>query len=608
MKKLLLIIALLLVTAVAASAQTTPNYNFQVPPFNSPNWNTIMNQNWYSLDSILLGISAGSPGGLVCSPLSSFSPPPTGVATIVCMSDAQPTNPCTAGGSGSLAIGLNGVYNCAGGTGGSTGLGDPSANGIVFRSGLNITRPATFADWSPLLSGAPDASVYARGDGAWAAPPGSGVTSSGTSPGPVAGYFGATPSTQVQPDVSCLTDFSGHLNCLGMSAGVLSATGSGANGPLIANEGTTGTTSGSLAKIVGGFAVLTATGDTAIPMYVVMPTVTNGSTGICAGGTTGNACLATSGQTACLVDAGGGTANHFVINSSTVAGACKDGGATLPPGPVCVVGTFAETIAANGTGLVNAAPACYGSGTGVADPGANGYMVRTSSNVSVARTFSAGTGLTVSNGDGTAGNTQYAVDGTVATASSTNTFTNKTLNVESTGNVVTRTFYVEFTGGCNGTTSDKGAFDLPTTGAATFTCFGTTTTQGMATFPISVTTTATGHFTLPQGWTGAMDARISWFAPLSSANSVFWSMQSGCVGDGDAMSTGPSYNTASTGGSAYTGTANQRKTATFTNISMTNCAAGETMYFIWKRLGGNAGDTLGATAYASIQFEGRMTK
>ena len=187
--------------------------------------------------------------------------------------------------------------------------------------------------------------------------------------------------------------------------------------------------------------------------------------------------------------------------------------------------------------------------------------------------------------------------------------TNFSIDAEATGNAFTRPFYVEFTPSCNNTTASSGSFDIPTASTTTFTCFGSTTTHGVADYVDGSTTINTGHFTLPQGWTGNMDARISWFANAASSNAVRWSLQTGCVADGDAVDTGPSYNTASASNTAYTGTANQRKTTTLSAIAMTNCSAGEEMYFRLSRIGGDAGDTLTATAeLISLQFEGRTTK
>jgi hypothetical protein len=105
-----------------------------------------------------------------------------------------------------------------------------------------------------------------------------------------------------------------------------------------------------------------------------------------------------------------------------------------------------------------------------------------------------------------------------------------------------------------------------------------------------------------------MDARISWFGGSATANSVRYSLTTGCVADSEAVNTGPSYNAASLLTSTYTGTANQRKTNAFSAIPMTNCSAGEVMYFQLSRLGGDGADTYAATAEVlSLQFEGRTT-
>ena len=117
-------------------------------------------------------------------------------------------------------------------------------------------------------------------------------------------------------------------------------------------------------------------------------------------------------------------------------------------------------------------------------------------------------------------------------------------------------------------------------------------------YPDGSSTNATRHVDLPQDFTatGGVDIRIRWFANLASANAVRWAATTGCVGDSEAISTGPTYNTSSFVNSAYTGTANQRQTTTFTGVSITNCAAGETMFVAISRFGADGGDTLAATA------------
>lgn len=151
------------------------------------------------------------------------------------------------------------------------------------------------------------------------------------------------------------------------------------------------------------------------------------------------------------------------------------------------------------------------------------------------------------------------------------------------------------TAGCNNATAAP-AWDLPTSGAVTASCSGTTSTQGQLDYVDAATTGANTHFRLPTGWTGNVDIVLVWWANAASSNAVRWSVATGCVADSEAVNTGPSYNTASASNESYLGTANWRKTSTLTSVAVTNCAATETMYVQVQRIGANAGDTLTATA------------
>ena len=97
----------------------------------------------------------------------------------------------------------------------------------------------------------------------------------------------------------------------------------------IANEGTTGTTLNSLAKLTGApsTAVLAATTDTSGVLGVVNTNL--GTT--CAAGTSGKACVVTRGPGTCNFD-GAVTAGDYVQISSSTAGDCHDAGATFPTG------------------------------------------------------------------------------------------------------------------------------------------------------------------------------------------------------------------------------------------------------------------------------------
>ncbi len=71
------------------------------------------------------------------------------------------------------------------------------------------------------------------------------------------------------------------------------------------------------------------------------------------------------------------------------------------------------------TAYVNAKVAA--STSGLADPGANGMVVRTASGATTARTITAGTGISVTNGSGVSGNPVVSLTGSVVTSFNGNT-------------------------------------------------------------------------------------------------------------------------------------------------------------------------------------------
>jgi hypothetical protein len=148
--------------------------------------------------------------------------------------------------------------------------------------------------------------------------------------------------------------------------------------------------------------------------------------------------------------------------------------------------------------------------------------------------------------------------------------------------------------GCSGATASSG-MDLPTSGAPSATCAGTTTTVGTLSFADAATSRATDRFVYPANVV-TVDVQLRWYANAASTNAARWSIAIGCVGSGGSVNTGPTYNTASAANEAYTGGANQLKISTFTGVDVTNCAADEEAFISVERIGADAGDTLAATA------------
>lgn len=185
----------------------------------------------------------------------------------------------------------------------------------------------------------------------------------------------------------------------------------------------------------------------------------------------------------------------------------------------------------------------------------------------------------------------------VVTAAGTITLTNKTLDAEGTGNVLTipeRRWYDAAI--CNDVTASAStawSLGVGTANPVPSCITGTNTQRGALDFDDTNDKNVQTAIRLPSDFTGAIDAVVFWQSTATSGN-VVWQVQTICVADAETGD--PAYNTASTVTDATKGTADQFNAATLTGITITGCAAGEVMFLKVRRDPAHASDTLGATA------------
>ncbi|MGH9812034.1 MAG: hypothetical protein ACRD4T_02760, partial [Candidatus Acidiferrales bacterium] len=192
---------------------------------------------------------------------------------------------------------------------------------------------------------------------------------------------------------------------------------------------------------------------------------------------------------------------------------------------------------------------------------------------------------------------------TCTTDSNAQTLTNKTLDVEGTGNSVTTVSkHTLVAAGCNNATAGPG-WDIPTSNGPASACYGTAPQRfGGLDFPDGASAlTSTTHLRLPSDWTGTIDVAFLWFSGSTSTNSVVWTLATACIADGEGLLS-PTFNTTQTVSDANNSTANTRNSATLSSITTTGCAAGETLFLRIGRDPTNGSDTLAAAAVL-LEFE-----
>lgn len=147
-------------------------------------------------------------------------------------------------------------------------------------------------------------------------------------------------------------------------------------------------------------------------------------------------------------------------------------------------------------------------------------------------------------------------------------------------------------GTCQNATASH-AFNTEAT-APTATCVtGTNTIQGVLQYPDSDGDyDIQANFPLPADWTGAIDLLVKWRA-VATTGDVVWQVQTVCVADGETSD--PAFNSAQTITDTAKGTTLQDNEASLTSVTTTGCAAGERLFFRFRRNRTHASDTIANT-------------
>lgn len=180
------------------------------------------------------------------------------------------------------------------------------------------------------------------------------------------------------------------------------------------------------------------------------------------------------------------------------------------------------------------------------------------------------------------------------TPSSPDTLTNKTIDAEATGNLITLSQYVQYqAANCQGTAAALG-FAAAASGAPTAACVsGASTIYGVAQFADAASASVQGNFSLPPDWTGNLDFDLRWRSSATSG-SVVWQLQTACAAEGESGD--PAWNAAQTLTDAAQAVAWRFNDAALAAVTTAGCAPGEQFFFKFLRDPAHAGDTLGATA------------
>ena len=185
---------------------------------------------------------------------------------------------------------------------------------------------------------------------------------------------------------------------------------------------------------------------------------------------------------------------------------------------------------------------------------------------------------------------------TALTTTSVSSLTNKTIDAEAAGNIITLPV-VEYlkAATCNNATADTD-WSFETTLPAVPTCVtGTNTQRGVLGFTDAGTILkAHTELRLAGDWdVGVVDAEFTWHTTAVSG-AVVWQLETTCVAAGETGD--PAFNTAQVVVSNAQGTTLFYQEAAMAGVDMTGCAAGEHLYLRVSRDPAHVSDTLAATA------------
>ncbi len=202
----------------------------------------------------------------------------------------------------------------------------------------------------------------------------------------------------------------------------------------------------------------------------------------------------------------------------------------------------------------------------------------------------------------------------IANASNTIVFTNKTLNSESTGNVLEHPVEYQWTIAASQATVDTLAFNTQSSGAATATHSGTTVIVPLVDFVDASTAELQLTVPVPTNWDSSATVEVfgKW-RTSAITNAVVWQVSGVCAADAEVIPTAYS-STADTVTKTAKGTTLQLEDFSITlstsaNHSLATCAAGEQLWVRFFRDPANGSDTLAATAeLVSLGIRFRVTK